>query len=577
MKYLFLVLAIIPQVLFSYSINRGTYGEELHWENTSQRVYLNTANSSLIGSSSLSSIINTSNSEFSSHGFTLTSEVTSAGPISNRNDVYFTNDTSVFSGSSVLGITKVSFEQSTGKIVEADILINDSVFFSSSTNSGNYIGDILTHELGHLIGLGHSQVHSSTMFYSLANGQDVLDHDDIAAVKHLYSTSSSEITGKVIGGSGIGIFGAHVQAISSETGEVKSAAISESDGSFIISGLSQNDTYYLYIEPLEGVENFPSHYGTVRDNFCLSESRYRGTFFQSCRRSDEGKPQGVATGSSSSISVGNITIGCDLSVPVSYMQNKSGGINEINIIDAFGNAGDALTGYFSEDEVSSSYSDEFEIDLSNYTVPSGDIYLDIKLVYQKLYSPMRLSVTSMTETVEFDSVADGYGLYYDSDGNPDLDVVARIKLDSTPSNNVFKFKVTPEKISDFIVSKPFTVESFFPSSSEFLDEMNFYLMIMTVSKKELGVFTKVSEKSYNFQDNSSCIDAPQAYSVSENSQTKSSALEELEKRKKQQDPEILSCGTVSGPGGPPSGASGFLMAFMIGAAMACFPRLSRVF
>lgn len=566
MKILLLLSYLIPTLAYTYSINRGDYGEELHWQTSSQSVYFNTSNSSAISSGTLSTVLVNSTNEITAQGFTLSPYTTTAGEIFNRNDIYFSNDSSIFGGTSVLAITKVSYDGE--KIVEADVIINDAVSFSGTAGSANYIGDVLTHELGHFVGLGHSQVHGSTMFYSLNNGQDSLHDDDIAGIKHLYNSGGAEISGTVVGGNSVGVFGAHVQAISSEDGEVKAAAISESDGSFIISGLSTTDTYFLYVEPLDAVSNLPTHYETVRNNFCLSSGSYRGTFLQSCRRSEEGRPQGVSVTGSGVVNVGNVSIGCDLSVPVSYMQNKPSTTNSIDAVDYYGNAGDVVVGYFSEDEASSNTADEYEIDLQNYTVPSGDIYLDIKIVSQSLYSPIRTTLSSISETIEFESSPDMYGLYYDEDGNPDLDVTGRIKLDSTPSNNVFKFKVTPEKLSDFIGSKPFSVDSFLPSSSNYQDDMNFYMMILTVSKKESGVYTKISEKSFSYQDNSSCIDAPLAYAVSESSQQKSSALEELEKRKNQKDPEILSCGTVGGPGGPSSGVGGFIFAFALGVLMA---------
>lgn len=461
-----------------------------------------------------------------------------------------------------MAITKVSYDGEA--IIEADIIINDAVTFSGSSGSGNYLGDVLTHELGHFSGLGHSQVHGSTMFYSLNKGQATLHDDDISGVKHLYGSGYAEISGTVVGGNNVGVFGAHVQAISSSDGEVKSATISESDGTFTISNLSSDDTYLIFIEPLDAISNLPSHYKTVKNNFCLSSAEYRGTFLQSCRRSEEGKPQGVKISSNSVVNVGQITIGCDLSVPVDYMLNKPSTTNAIDIVDYYGNAGEVVTGYFSNDEASTSAADEYEIDLQDFTVPTGDIYLDIKIVSQSLYSPIRNTLSSITETLEFDNASDIYGLYYDTDGNPDLDVVGRIKLDATPSNNVFKFKVTPERLSDFVISKPFSVDSFLPSSDSYKDDMNFYMMILTVSKKESGVFSKISEKTFNFQDNSSCTDAPLTYSVSESSQRKSAALAELQKRKNQKDPEILSCGTVGSSGGPSSGAGGFMFAFALG-------------
>lgn len=562
MKFAILIFFFFSTNLFAYTVSRGSFGEEIYWNNTNQTIYLNTANSSLVSSTDLSNILSSSISEFSSTGFTIDKVETSAGASNGRNDIYFTNDSSVFGGNSVLALTKVSFIESSGIIQEADVLINDAVRFSATKGSGNYLGDLISHELGHFVGLGHSQVHGSSMFFSISNGQDTLHSDDKAGINHIYTTTT-ELTGTVAGGAGVGIFGAHVQAISSSNGDVIASTVSEADGSFVISGLSSTDTYYVYVEPLEALENLTTFYSTARRNFCLSQTSYRGSFLESCRKSEEGKPQGVVMNGGSR-DVGTITIGCDLSVPVSYMQNKPSDLNQLNIVDNLGNTGDVTTGYFTDTQAKDNDFDEYEIDLSNYTVPAGDIYLDIKMVSQQLYSPIRLSLSSVTETIEYSTAADGDGLRQDSDGNHDLDVIGRIKLSSISANNILRFKVTPERLEDFLVGKTFSEDALLPSSSLYKDDLNFYMMIMTISKKELGVFTKISERKYNYQDNKSCLDAPASYSVTQGTQSKSTALKELESRKNKDNSTALSCGTVEYPKGPGSGGMSFILAFAMG-------------
>ena len=45
-------------------------------------------------------------------------------------------------------------------------ILNDAETFSSSLSSGaSYVGNVITHELGHVLGLSHSQVNHSTMFF----------------------------------------------------------------------------------------------------------------------------------------------------------------------------------------------------------------------------------------------------------------------------------------------------------------------------------------------------------------------------------------------------------------------------
>lgn len=562
MKNLIALVALMPSLVFSYTINRNQNGGELRWNNNSQAVYFNPSNSSSLSSGDLSTILSSSASEFSSAGFSISPTLTSGGATSRTNDIYFANDSYFFGGTSVLAITQIIYEGET--IIEADIIINDAITFSGTRGVGNYIGDVLTHELGHFSGLGHSQVHGASMLFSLYNGQSTLHEDDLSGVKHLYSASAPEITGTIVGGNNVGVFGSHVMAISTSSGEVKASAISESDGSFIITGLDKLETYYLYTEPLTTLSSLPDYFSSTRKNFCLSETDYRGSFFQSCRRSEEGRPQGISLNGANSINIGSISIGCDLSVPVSYMQNKPSVTNSLNIVDGLGNAGEVVVGHFSENQASNNLEDEYEVNLTNYIVPSGDIYLEIKLVSQELNSPIKLGLSSITETLVIDGTSGAFGLYYDSDGNPDLDLVGRIKLDSTASNNLFKFQVTPEKLINFIVGKGLTIDQFIPNSSSRADDTFFYMMTMSISKKELGVYTKISEKIFRIQDNSTCTDAPRTYSVGPKVSSKSSAQVELEKRLGERDPEILSCGTVGGPSGPSSGLGGFIFTFLLG-------------
>lgn len=63
--------------------------------------------------------------------------------------ISFVQDDSL--GSAVAGVTQVVYSDKTGLITAADILINDSMHFDvSSKTSLFYLGNVLTHELGHL-------------------------------------------------------------------------------------------------------------------------------------------------------------------------------------------------------------------------------------------------------------------------------------------------------------------------------------------------------------------------------------------------------------------------------------------
>lgn len=89
-----------------------------------------------------------------------------------------------------------------GKIVESDIILNPYLLFSTDGTPGSFdLQSVITHELGHLLGLGHSPVIGATMHgYLLRNdGTEgsallarTLTSDDLHAAGELYGFPSGE-------------------------------------------------------------------------------------------------------------------------------------------------------------------------------------------------------------------------------------------------------------------------------------------------------------------------------------------------------------------------------------------------
>jgi hypothetical protein len=142
-------------------------------------------------------------------------------------------------------------------IVEADIVFNPQVFFSTIRNTDADLAQggfqdleaVAAHELGHAIGLHHTGVESATMWSLSAVGQRSLDADDRAGAIALYPRGP---TGRIRGQVLIGptpAFGAHVVAMID--GRVAASALTLVNGNYVIDGLDPGN-YLVYVEPLDG-------------------------------------------------------------------------------------------------------------------------------------------------------------------------------------------------------------------------------------------------------------------------------------------------------------------------------------
>jgi hypothetical protein len=183
----------------------------------------------------------------------------------------------------VLGATGFVIDAFTGEIVESDIFFNTTFDWSTATQgeSGRFdLESTAVHEIGHLIGLGHSALgetevqptggrrvlaSAAVMFpISLGRGNTAdraLEPDDIAGVSDLYPAENHRArTGAARGRvtkNGRPVFGAHVVAFNPGTGDLIGGFSVNEDGEFEISGLSPGP-HVIRVEPLDDadVESF---------------------------------------------------------------------------------------------------------------------------------------------------------------------------------------------------------------------------------------------------------------------------------------------------------------------------------
>ena len=92
----------------------------------------------------------------------------------------------------VIARTSITFDVVTGAIFDADIEINSfrNEFSTERDQSSNDLQSVLTHEVGHFLGLDHSLVENATMFadYALSNlGTRTLSSDDRAGICSIYA------------------------------------------------------------------------------------------------------------------------------------------------------------------------------------------------------------------------------------------------------------------------------------------------------------------------------------------------------------------------------------------------------
>ncbi|HXG90092.1 MAG TPA: matrixin family metalloprotease [Vicinamibacterales bacterium] len=191
----------------------------------------------------------------------------------------------------VLGATSFLLDGTTGEIIEADVFFNTR--FNWSTAAAGEPGridleSVALHEIGHLLGLGHSALGETEMIPGgrrvIASGAVMfpiammpgatadrqLQADDVAGISDLYpgpqfTQASSSISGRVLK-NGSGVLGAHVAAFNLETGALVGGFALNAQGDFVIAGLTPG-SYLLRAEPLDDADTGSFFSGPIDVDF----------------------------------------------------------------------------------------------------------------------------------------------------------------------------------------------------------------------------------------------------------------------------------------------------------------------
>lgn len=97
--------------------------------------------------------------------------------------------TITLSKTGVYAVTTTHYNISTNYIQEVDMSLNTAYNYSSIIVDGVDLASVLTHELGHALGLDHSSNTEATMYHSYSNGETKkrsLHTDDLNGLAYLY-------------------------------------------------------------------------------------------------------------------------------------------------------------------------------------------------------------------------------------------------------------------------------------------------------------------------------------------------------------------------------------------------------
>lgn len=128
----------------------------------------------------------------------------------NQNLVVFRDNQWPYSDpNNTLGLTTVTFNADTGEIYDADMEINATGGNLSTSNTvpsnGFDVLSVVTHEVGHFLGLAHATSSQATMFASYRPGTSqlrTLSSDDTAGLCAIYPTATQRVVGAKLAASG---------------------------------------------------------------------------------------------------------------------------------------------------------------------------------------------------------------------------------------------------------------------------------------------------------------------------------------------------------------------------------------
>ncbi|MAX65471.1 MAG: matrixin family metalloprotease [Bacteriovoracaceae bacterium] len=488
--------------------------------------------------------------------------------IDEQSSISYSSDSFNF-GPGVIAVTKLSFDSVSGSIYSADIILNQSnlnfislsVDKSQSSKEKAYIGDVLSHEIGHLFGLGHSEVINSSMVFSIFKGQHKVHTDDVAGVNKNYNIHLNKgvLKGAVKAGQGTPVFGVHVSLLSARTNQVLQGQITNENGEFIFENLDLNESYYVMTSPIKKKASLPEYYKNVNDQICFQQ-KYATSFFSKCGARSKSTAQAFfLSEETTEIDVGTITLRCDENISVDYYAHKfqEEDYYEYNMLQD--KISKVFYGYFSDTEINKGLTgkgDWLKIDLRSLD-PGGFVLNDYKV---------KLNFTSVGIGSSFEFVIYAkrddqatwkkYESSYDVDtGKKLVDQSVELALSASAENNIFYIKVFPLKLetNDFY--------EIFSSINVLNNKNQIYTIVSQLGVKDtFSSYNYDLPDSYPYSDNEACLEGNITYSSSPYIPLKAKG----NTAQSSDDDAVVSCGTIdSNSGSGPKAMISFLISFVL--------------
>ena len=137
-----------------------------------------------------------------------------------------------------------------GAIADTDIILNPGVKFSTDGSTTVDLQAVITHELGHALGMNHSGVLGATMFQFASLNQRFLSPDELAFATAIYPGAGAAlgtISGKIVAADGSPIQSGLVTMMDTNAGSAITA-LTGADGTYSTQAAPGN--YVVYVEPL---------------------------------------------------------------------------------------------------------------------------------------------------------------------------------------------------------------------------------------------------------------------------------------------------------------------------------------